>query len=387
LADLVVHLIDRIMRHSGQTRLLTFLFACCSILLVNVLQLRAQIMLTGDLMTDLLPSTTRRMQEQPSFSHRYLAIQTIPDKRESHESSYPLQVAKRMQAQLSTLTGQTLPFASACLQSLLGEQEFDYISVELGSETDSEAGVVLLQRIRQRYPSARVAVLSDTLRLPHLPTSLRTNLIQQSYVDDVDGISDVIVEKFSLGNNQTTTDQTGIWGSGDSCNFWYNADAVGDLDHSVTNFGFNSDFEHKHALEIGAWRDGGLVVSNPFSTSRMLSLSYMAALDDNIYPLVKVRVNGVPTVHLSPFHDDSSMSSAHLVRTTPVGRIPPHAEARVDFETLRHSEMPFRLVGASFLASEMERMQLEFSLETAAVEHQDIGLRGIGKWMVSTLSS
>jgi hypothetical protein len=174
-----------------------------------------------------------------------------------------------------------------------------------------------------------------------------------------------------------TAAAAGSWGSGDDCHIWY---ATGNYNLESTGQPVNLPLEveeglletgpHKHALEftrkapIGAGGDGTvnlLTIHNPFSTDRMLSLTYLTDADSMSYPKTRIVLNGVPTVLLYPFHDDSEMR--HLARTSGVGYVPP-GTSTVQLDPLQSTILPFRLLGASLLAEEVEELvSIEFALE------------------------
>lgn len=158
--------------------------------------------------------------------------------------------------------------------------------------------------------------------------------------------------------------EIGSWGSGDQCSMWY-ADGNYAQEHRRTR---QVDFAHevgghKHAMEI--LRPGGsITVNNPFSTERMLSLTYMTATDEELgqpeYPRVRVRLGGTPSVAIEPFHEGSDQ--VHLARTSAVGLIPP-GETLVQLDPLQDSKNNFRLVGVSILGEEIGDVPIEFALE------------------------
>jgi hypothetical protein len=158
--------------------------------------------------------------------------------------------------------------------------------------------------------------------------------------------------------------EIGSWGSGDQCNMWY-VDGNYAQNHRRTRqieFAHESG-SHKHALEI--LRDGGSVtINNPFAKERMLSLTYMTASDEELgqpeYPRVRVRLGGIPSVAIEPFHEKADQ--LHLARTSAVGLIPP-GDTLIELDPLQDSKHNFRLVGVSILGEEIEDVPIEFALE------------------------
>jgi hypothetical protein len=181
-------------------------------------------------------------------------------------------------------------------------------------------------------------------------------------------------------DRRTTTDLVGggSWGSGDACNLWF---ATGDLGSVVGGDGGVVDFahdntddattdRHKHALEFRHLRGDQVTVHNPFDTERMLYLTYMTASEDGDYPRTRIKLNGLPTVQIDPFHDDERRTDQELARTTAVGKIPPRASTQVRLDPLQRSARHFRLVGASLIADEMSNVPIEFSLEAESVKQE-----------------
>jgi hypothetical protein len=158
--------------------------------------------------------------------------------------------------------------------------------------------------------------------------------------------------------------ETGSWGSGDQCTMWY-ADGNYAQEHRQAR---QVDFaheagSHKHALEI--LRAGGSVtINNPFPKYRMLSLTYMTASDEELgqpeYPRVRVRLGGVPSVAIEPYHEETDQ--VHLARTTAVGLIPP-GDTLIQLDPLQDSKHNFRLVGVSILGEEIGDVPIDFALE------------------------
>lgn len=171
---------------------------------------------------------------------------------------------------------------------------------------------------------------------------------------------------------------TGSWGSGDDCHIWY---ATGNYNLASTGQQVNLPqglgegqlvlSSHKHALEftrssVPLTADDNtfnrITVHNPFATDRMLSLTYLTDADSMSYPRTRVVVNGIPTVLLHPFHDDSE--TRHVARTSGVGYVPPGTSTLL-LDPMQSTVLPFRLLGASLLAEEVQDLlSIEFALES-----------------------
>ena len=226
----------------------------------------------------------------------------------------------------------------------------------------------------------------------------------------------------------------GDWGSGDDCHVWYatgnfNLESTGrrvnlpiqeqtgkqekaevsiSLLSSLRHVAARALGTHRHALEFDRstpvtaaastiFKSIGVTVSstiistsagtttsspnnqitvhNPFGHDRLLSLTYLTDADSMSYPKTRVVVNGAPTVLLQPFHDfaqhDEALSSRHVARTSGVGFVPP-GTSTVLLEPLQSTKLPFRLLGASLLAEEVQNLpSIEFALETDSMEALD----------------
>lgn len=228
----------------------------------------------------------------------------------------------------------------------------------------------------------------------------------------------------------------GDWGSGDDCHVWYatgnyNLESTGlrvnlpiheqsrkqrktetglPLSLSLRHVAAKALGTHKHALEFHRFTpmtsaastiftifrsigttisstitsstgtaptstNNQITVHNPFDHDRLLSLTYLTDSDSMSYPKTRVVVNGAPTVLLQPFHDraqhDEALSSRHVARTSGVGFVPP-GTSTVLLEPLQSTTLPFRLLGASLLAEEVQNLpSIEFALETDSMEALD----------------
>lgn len=160
------------------------------------------------------------------------------------------------------------------------------------------------------------------------------------------------------------------WGdSGDQCDLWYgHGDSRTDVLPSsflrrqpVVEFGHLHGL-HKHAIELN--EEGGTIkVQNPFTTDRMLFLTYMTSGDDfvdRIYPSTRVLLDGLPLLRIDPYHENAD--PRHLPRTSAVGLIPP-GESIIQLMPMHKARLPFRLVGYSLVAPEVDPLSLDFGLE------------------------
>jgi hypothetical protein len=164
----------------------------------------------------------------------------------------------------------------------------------------------------------------------------------------------------------------GSWGSGDQCQIWYVTgdfalESTGRKVNLPTFFGL-----HKHALEFSRVKSSAkntVVVDNPFASDRLLSLTYLTDANSMHYPRSRVIINGRATVVLQPFHNGSSRQ--HFARTTGVGYVPP-GRSTIYLDPLQSTTYPFRLLGASILAEEVQNLQsIEFALEPEALNSDD----------------
>lgn len=215
-----------------------------------------------------------------------------------------------------------------------------------------------------------------------------------------------------LHNLRSNVVANGNWGSGDDCHVWYttgnyNLESTGrrvnlpvipqqqhhherEGDTTILSLAASSAGmiagTHKHALEFdrhatpsststtataifgSATGANKITVHNPFDHDRMLSLTYLTDADSMSYPRTRVVVNGAPTVLLQPFHDHVTTNTRHVARTSGVGFIPPGASV-VALEPLQSTKLPFRLLGASLLAEEVQNLpSIEFALEPDSLE-------------------
>lgn len=164
------------------------------------------------------------------------------------------------------------------------------------------------------------------------------------------------------GIQSKTPPLEGSWGTGDLCNIWdpsANVTAVSERGRRV-NLGAG-----KYAVEFRRLCDDTIRVDNPFGTARMLFLSYLTSYELDMYPEVRVKLNGMPTVVIKPIHTVSEQSERHLTRTTAVGVLPAGQSSLIQIDPQEHSRYPFRLVGTNIVAEEMleRNYSLDFTLE------------------------
>jgi hypothetical protein len=178
----------------------------------------------------------------------------------------------------------------------------------------------------------------------------------------------------------------GSWGSGDSCQIWYDTGKNSLPDH---HFEYSKGLKliefhpNLYALEVqGGGGDATLRVYNPFDEDRMVYISYMTtsaiAAANKVYPKIKVRIqqqqqekkpvkegssskmrllasssllsSSSNSIILDPSHDDNN-DDKHRMRTTAIGFVSAHSTGILDFSPLEeYTVHNFRLVGVSFLA-------------------------------------
>jgi hypothetical protein len=150
------------------------------------------------------------------------------------------------------------------------------------------------------------------------------------------------------------TTLVGTWGSGDSCQLWYDTGRGMPVQH-LRSLQY-TEFSNHYALEVTA-PDASMSVYNPFAEDRMLYLTYLTtsavAGSKKVYPRIKVQVGDDPShLILDPSHDDN-LDVTHRTRTSAVGMVPAQSTAELHFVPLEEYTLNhFRLVGASFLAKE-----------------------------------
>lgn len=220
-------------------------------------------------------------------------------------------------------------------------------------------------------------------------TSPHYTLSQTAHKQVSSGLNEIVhqeIEKRSMENPAVSTSsysdafpQLGTWGSGDSCQLWYETGKV--LSQQQHSRGLqHKEFSHHHALEVVAPKGGSLQVHNPFAEDRVVYLTYMTtsanASSKKVYPRTKVRAkgndNGDDASHivLDPSHDDNRDVS-HRTRTSAVGVVPAGATIELEFTPLEEYTLnKFRIVGVSFLAK--EKVAFGISSEFAMVSSQGL---------------
>ena len=177
----------------------------------------------------------------------------------------------------------------------------------------------------------------------------------------------------------------GSWGQGDQCNLWYSHGDFQVSGRRLRGVEFaHTGNSHRHALEVSD-KGSSFEIHNPFHENRMLYLTYMTSSMDNDdemrlpYPDVRVSLNGKATVMIEPYHDGSE--KVEYARTSAVGHVPP-GTSTVHLRPASRSRVNFRLVGASFLPSDVvhELPMLEFDLEAAAEAEPRGGLSSLFGW-------
>jgi hypothetical protein len=210
----------------------------------------------------------------------------------------------------------------------------------------------------------------DTLLIQYPLSSHGHELVANAILNIVDtqSILDQSIEERNL---------LGSWGSGDSCQLWYETGMLnGKTLASSKGFWmnqFSKTQEEKYALELSL-QGGSVTVSNPFDTERMVYLTYMTTSEfsysNKVYPSIRVQILGKNSVIINPQHDDNLILH-HISRTTAIGKIPP-GESILHFDPVEKTVAPFRVIGISLLANEKLGLGIPteflFSPEPAHVE-------------------
>lgn len=170
------------------------------------------------------------------------------------------------------------------------------------------------------------------------------------------GLQDLINRLVPNPLSLITKAQDGVWGAGDSCNFWFLSGSC-TLEFSPS-FQLNQydSLRAKFALELNG--NGWIKVVNPFPESRRLFLSFMSVNQPNVYPGVRVD-GGDHSVYLNTVIDFDT-NGVHVPRTLSVGHLPPGI-TQLTFTPLETTTLPFRLVGASFTDEENLPLEFEFA--------------------------
>lgn len=185
------------------------------------------------------------------------------------------------------------------------------------------------------------------------------------------------VQTTILRSSDEWRNRVGDWGSGDSCQLWYETNQIDFRTLTYQGLSLRSFSkpmtEPKYALELSSSSEdvGTITITNPFPEPRMVYLTYMTTSDfafsNKVYPSTKVQVSEKNSVVLDPRHEDKSILH-QIPRTTAIGLIPGnHAATTIRLETLEGTVSPFRIVGVSLLfetGKEMggHKIPSEFSL-------------------------
>lgn len=146
----------------------------------------------------------------------------------------------------------------------------------------------------------------------------------------------------------------GTWGSGDSCQLWYETGTGIPKTKGLTLKRF-SQTNDKFALEVPV-TGGSLTITNPLPEPRMVYMTYITTSASShphkIYPKTQVHVGAdkQQSVILDPYHDDNR-EMRHVTRTTAIGKVPPGTSV-IRIAPMEQTLAPFRIVGVSILASE-----------------------------------
>jgi len=218
----------------------------------------------------------------------------------------------------------------------------------------------------------------------------------------------------SPSSSSSSSPRVGTWGSGDSCQLWYEAgnaipsqfsQGLTFVELAAPSFDSKRGSNNKgpsrralssssssepirpprYALEVtsasdenqdgnDAFSSSYLQVHNPFDEDRMLYLTYLTtsatSSSRKVYPRTKIQLRhgtsstASGTVVLDPSHDDNS-DDHHHTRTSAVGTVPAGQSSTIYFTPLEeYTESSFRVVGASFLAKEKSshRISSDFHL-------------------------
>jgi hypothetical protein len=178
---------------------------------------------------------------------------------------------------------------------------------------------------------------------------------------------------------KTNRNTLGSWGSGDSCQIWYET-GQGLPEFRGLSFKSFSQSE-KYALELPL-KGGSLTIKNPFDTNRMVYLTYMTTSapshPNKIYPRTKVQLNNKNSVILDPYHDDNA-EDRHVTRTTAIGSIPPNGITELRLDPMEQTLAPFRIVGVSLLAANTHKIPTEFQLSPEPA-HVGLLYRDLDVW-------
>lgn len=297
-----------------------------SAMVLTVLQLRAQLLLTRQIMEQRIPQ--QPLQHRKQRRHLVLGLQE-----EEEEDSYLTTSAQFVYMH-------SISWAASCLQSLLmqADNEYDVISIQLSTtDTANHHLLQLLRRLRERYPTAQLR-LDDPTKDNRLLSAAFDGMMKPS----------------------NTTLQQGTWGAGDACYWFHKEDAAPEwiqfnarAVHPVQSLSLfrrlrNRQTHASHNNNYYYYNDNAITVHNPFDTARMLYLTYRTGQDE---ALTRIRVDGIPTVLIDPYREEDSSGW----EMSPVGKLAPKEVTRVQWDSQPLYGGTFRLVGVSFGASENEQ--------------------------------
>jgi hypothetical protein len=197
---------------------------------------------------------------------------------------------------------------------------------------------------------------NDTSSLGYTLSPTAHARVAQDLEDVVQKKLKQLYEGRALSRSPSYSPLLGTWGSGDSCQLWYETGKGLSQQHHSRGLQ-QREFSNHYALEVAAPTGGSLQVHNPFEEDRMVYLTYMTtsanASSKKVYPRTRVQFHGDHShVILDPSHDDNNDTS-HRTRTSAVGVVPAGATASLEFLPLEEYTLnKFRIVGHSFLAKE-----------------------------------
>ena len=258
-----------------------------------------------------------------------------------------------------------------------------------------------------RYTLSREghAIIAKDLRgILNDPTVIRkrkNNYYSSSSSSSSPTLSTALTSPSSSSKQQQQQQQQllGSWGSGDSCQIWYDTGRNSLPDH---HFEYSKGLKliefhpNRYALEVqdGGGGDATLRVYNPFDEDRMVYISYMTtsatAAANKVYPKTKVRIqqqqqqqqqekqkpviegstskmrlasssllsSSSNSIILDPSHDDNN-DNKHRMRTTAIGFVSANSTGILDFTPLEeYTVYNFRLVGVSFLVVQEKKKKM-----------------------------
>ncbi|OEU07840.1 hypothetical protein FRACYDRAFT_250464 [Fragilariopsis cylindrus CCMP1102] len=257
-----------------------------------------------------------------------------------------------------------------------------------------------------RYTLSREghAIIAKDLRgILNDPTAIRkrkNNYYSSSSSSSSPTLSTALTSPPPSSSKQQQQQLLGSWGSGDSCQIWYDTGKNSLPDH---HFEYSKGLKliefhpNRYALEVqdGGGGDATLRVYNPFDEDRMVYISYMTtsatAAANKVYPKTKVRIqqqqqqqqqqekqkpvlegstskmrlasssllsSSSNTIILDPSHDDNN-DNKHRMRTTAIGFVSANSTGILDFTPLEeYTVYNFRLVGVSFLVVQEKKKKV-----------------------------